>query len=420
MDHAPAGNPTPGATFRDVFAVSEFRALWAAHVLSLVGDQFARVALSVLVFDRTGSVLLTASTYALSFLPWVIGGPLLSGLADRFPRRAVMIVTDLVRAGFVLLMVVPGVSLEVLLVLLFLTELCASPFSAARAAVLPQVLDGDRYVVGSAVNTISWELAQVIGFAVGGVVVALIGPRSALALDAVTFVLSAALLWKGMRERPAALGSATGGGALGDLAVGIRLVFGDPWLRTLTLLAWLCAFYMIPEALAVPLAAEEGGGAVAAGLLLAASPAGTVFGSMVLARAVAPVRRIRLMFPLAVLTGLPLVAFLFHPGLSGLGLLLFVSGVLSAYNLPANAAFIQAVPDSRRGQAVGLVQAGMAVGQGCGFLASGGLSEWLGPQIVVAVAGGASTVIAGGLALWVSVSGKAEKELSGSIGNYLR
>ncbi|MFD1045420.1 MFS transporter, partial [Kibdelosporangium lantanae] len=74
-----------GVTFRSVFANSEFRALWTAQVLSIAGDQLARVALTLLVFIRTNSSGWAALTYALTFIPDLVGGPLLSGLADRFP-----------------------------------------------------------------------------------------------------------------------------------------------------------------------------------------------------------------------------------------------------------------------------------------------------------------------------------------------
>jgi MFS family permease len=73
-------------TFRAVFAVREFRAIWAAEALSQVGDQLARVALAVLVYDRTESAALAGLTYALTLAPAFLGGVVLSGLADRFPR----------------------------------------------------------------------------------------------------------------------------------------------------------------------------------------------------------------------------------------------------------------------------------------------------------------------------------------------
>src|SRR5690606_41543017 len=89
------------ATYGEVIAVKECRALWYAPGLSLLGDQLAQVALAVLVYNRTGSPLATAAVYALTYLPSIAGGPLLAGLADRFARRAVMLACDLIRPGLV-------------------------------------------------------------------------------------------------------------------------------------------------------------------------------------------------------------------------------------------------------------------------------------------------------------------------------
>src|SRR5262249_60409977 len=122
--------------------------LWFAEVQSVLGDQLARVAISVLVFHRTSSAALTAITYALTFVPDIVGGPLLSGLADRFPRRAVMVTADLLRAILIGPMAIPAMPLGLLAALLVAAQLCNSPFAAAQAATLPTVLDGDRYVIG--------------------------------------------------------------------------------------------------------------------------------------------------------------------------------------------------------------------------------------------------------------------------------
>lgn len=72
------------AGFGEVLRVPEFRAMLLAELFSIVGDQLARVALALLVFQRTDSAALTALTYALTFVPSVLGGALLSGLADRY------------------------------------------------------------------------------------------------------------------------------------------------------------------------------------------------------------------------------------------------------------------------------------------------------------------------------------------------
>src|SRR3978361_2570218 len=96
---ARTGLASERVTFAAVLRVREFRVLWLADAQSAIGDQIARVALSVLVFERTESAVLTALAYALTFVPAMLGGVLLSGLADRLPRRPVMVGCDLIRAG---------------------------------------------------------------------------------------------------------------------------------------------------------------------------------------------------------------------------------------------------------------------------------------------------------------------------------
>ena len=107
--------PEHQASYREVFAIREFRGLWSAQVLSYGGDQFAQVAIAILVYHRTHSPFLTALAYALTYLPPIIGGPFLSGLADFIPRRQVMIACDVTRAGLVGLMAIPAMPLPVAL-----------------------------------------------------------------------------------------------------------------------------------------------------------------------------------------------------------------------------------------------------------------------------------------------------------------
>lgn len=395
--HGEAGDRQ--ASYGEVFGEPEFRAIWGAQGLSLIGDWLAQVALAILVFERTGSALLSALTYALIFLPQFLGGPLLAGLADIFPRRTVMVVCDVARAGLVALMAIPGMPFWALCSLLFGTHLLLAPFAAARAAILPDVLTGDKYVLGLSVTNITYQAAQVVGFVAGGAVVALIGSRNALALDSVTFLLSALLLQLGVRARPAAKRSRethkTGRPALLDSTIaGARLIFGDRRLRALVAMAWLCAFYVVPEGLATPYAHTFNGAALTVGLIMAAMPLGTVIGALVIGRFLTPSRRLRLMGPLAILSCAPLVATALFPGLPLTLVLLVVVGFAGAYQLPANAAFVAAVPDSGRGQAFGLVQGGIYAFQGLAIVVAGAAAEFVSPQHVVAVAGALGVVVA--------------------------
>ncbi len=187
-----------------MFAVGEFRALWLAQILSVAGDQLARVALTLLVFDRTHSAFLAAVTFAASVVPTFLGGILLSGLADRLPRRQVMIACDLIRVVLVVVMAVSGIPTAVLVVLLFLVTLIGAPFISARAAVYPDILHGDLYVLGTAVTITTLQFAQVVGFVVGGAAVGLFGVRTSLLLDAATFAASALITRVWVRSRSAA------------------------------------------------------------------------------------------------------------------------------------------------------------------------------------------------------------------------
>jgi MFS family permease len=385
------------ARWRDVFGQTEFRALFLAGILSVAGDQLARVALSVLVYERTASAGLTALTYALTYVPDLLFGPLLAGFADRYPRRQVMIVTDLARAAVVALMAIEALPLWAVILLLLALQAFGSPFNAARAATLPVVLPGDHYVLGKAANDMVVQFSQVLGFGTGGVIVVAVGVSGGLLLDSGTFLLSAALIWFGVRRRPAPVRE--GGGDeprrsyFSDLAAGTSLVLRTPKLRALVALATIAGFYVTVEGLAVPYADDIGHGKEAAGLLLAASPAGAVLG-MWLITLLPPERRMKLIGPLAAGACLPLVLCAFEPGLLPTVGLWALSGLASAYHLPTSAAFVQAVPDHQRGQAFGVASTALKSSQGLGILLAGVLAEPLGTPLALAVMGAVGTLAA--------------------------
>lgn len=389
------GGVVEKARWRDVFGHAEFRALFVAGVLSVVGDQLARVALSVLVFERTKSAGLTALTYALTYVPDLVFGPLLAGIADRYPRRRVMIITDLARAVLVAAMAIEALPLVVVILLLVALQAFGSPFNAARAATLPVVLPGDHYVLGKAANDMVVQFSQVLGFGTGGLAVVAVGTSGGLLLDSVTFLLSAAFIAFGVRARPvpARTSDEPKGSYFKDLAAGASLVARTPKLRTLVVLATVAGFYVTVEGLAVPYAAEIGGGPKAAGLLLAASPAGAVLG-MWLITLWSPERRMRFLGPLAVAACVPLVFCAFKPGLAVTVLLWGLSGLASAYHLPASASFVQAVPDHQRGQAFGVASTALKTSQGLGILLAGLLAEWFTPSIALAAMGAAGALVA--------------------------
>ncbi|HUN38035.1 MAG TPA: MFS transporter [Trebonia sp.] len=382
-----------------MFAVAEFRALWTSQILSAGGDRLALVALTLLVYDRTRSPLLAAIAFASGTLPYIVGALFLSGLADRLPRRTVMVVADAARMVLVAAMLVPRMPLDGLIALLYAVTTIQPVFDGAKVAIVRDIVPGERYVLSVAVSQTTTRVMIVVGAALGGLIVALVGARSALGIDVASFAASGLILQAGLRARPAADQSGERPNPLVNLMQGAKLVFGDKTLRTLMLLGWLAAFYELPSALAAPYASKLGGGPVAAGLLIASTQIGSVVAMPYFTKRIGPLTRLRWMGPMAVCTCVVLVLTILRPSLAVSMVIFAVANSFTVYQIAANTAFVERVPNERRGQAFSLANAGLIVGQGAGFAIAGAVAEVVPPSTVVALAGGLGAVVACGLAL---------------------
>jgi predicted MFS family arabinose efflux permease len=398
--------PTRGAGLGQVFRIPEFRTLWFAELVSVAGDQLARVGLSVLVYGRTGSPAWAALTYALTFLPALAGGVLLGRLADRHPRRTVMVVCDAARVVLVAAMALPGVPLPVVCALLVAVVLLGTPHAAAQGALLPEVAPGAALEKALAVRHVTNQAAQVGGFAVGGLLVALLSPAAALGLNAATFAVSALVLRLGLAARPVPVPD--GGGLpappaaswLADAREGLRTVLRDPRRRVLAAMVWLVGCSVVPEALAVPYAEQLGLDTSAAGILMAADPAGSVLGVWAFTRFVPERLRPGAVGPLAVAAAIPLSLCALAPGLGATILLWAVAGACAtACLVQCQADFVRATPPHLRGRAIGVAASGLIGAQGLAMLLGGWAAEAWGTRSAVAACGilgfGLAVVLAG-------------------------
>lgn len=400
--------PERRVSYGEIFAVREFRWLWVAQVLSYAGDQFAQVAIAILVFHRTGSPFLTALVYALTYLPPIAGGPLLSGFADLFPRRRVMIICDIIRVGTVGLMAIHGVPFAGLCVLLFFTVLLGAPFSSARSALLPDILTVEQLPVGSAIANITYQASQILGFVAGAAVVAVLNPYRTLAIDAATFGISALIAVTMVKRRAAPRQEPGAKATVWTVSrAGVRLVFGDPSLRTLLLFGWLAGFYIVPEGLAAPYADKLGAGAYAVGLLMASIPLGTVIGVVLLNRFVARDTQVRMMGWLAMGACAPLIGCAWNPPLWVVLTLLTIAGLGGAFQMAAVPAFVMQLEPATRGSAFGVAQSGLYAVQGIGIAAGGAVATWAGAPVAVSLAGLLGLCAASCLALtWARQRGR--------------
>ncbi|MFD8808217.1 MFS transporter [Streptomyces sp. NPDC059597] len=390
----PAAEPARTG-YRGVLAVPEFRAVFAAHVLSLLGVIVSEIALSVLVYDLTGSPLMSALVFALGFLPYAVGGALLAPLADRFPARRVLVTCDLVCAACVAAMVVPGAGVGVLLVLRCCLAVVAPVFSGTRMATLADVLgDGEPFVLGRSLLRIVSQSALLAGYGLGGLLLTVTAPRHALLVTVTTFLASALLLRLGTRHRPARARDRREGSRSG-----MRALFAHPRVRVLLLVFWVPAlFCVVPEALAAPYAHDLGAGSPGLGLLMCALPVGTVAGELYAGARLGTATRERIVLPLLCLTLLPYVAYAVRPGLGLSLLLLAVSGAGSAYTLGLDQWFVRAVPEELRGTAMTVLSAGLMTVQGAGMALAGVVAEVTGVRTAVVGAGVLGALCCAGLA----------------------
>lgn len=384
--------------FTDLLHIRAFAVLYGAETLSIVGDQLARIALAVLVFERTGNTAATALTYATTFLPAIFGGFLLAGIGDRVSRRAVMIGCDIVRAVLFLLMCVAGLPIWALLVLLIAAVFVGPAFSASEVSYLAAKLSPEQFRAATGVRMMTSQAAQVGGFAIGGIVVSVLGPRGALLADAATFAISALVVAIALRRggtrsatHPPTSAPALRPDRLEDEFAGL---WRNERLRALLALTALAGFFIVPEGLAVPFGRDVSASTVVTGLLLASIPLGGLLGAGVLVRAVPAARRETVATWMAIGCGLPLTVTALRPPWPVAVACWLVSGFLAAYQVETTAAVVQSIPDRLRARLLGVASACLLGAQGLGLIIFGLVARWVGAGGSIALAG----VLGSGLA----------------------
>ncbi|WP_306204191.1 MFS transporter [Actinoplanes sp. RD1] len=382
----------PRARYSDVFAVPAFRAVLGGFSLMLISDTVKMLALSVLVYASTGSPLLAAVAYVSGFLPQALGGTFLLALADRWRPRRLMAGYDVARAAVVIVLALGVLPPATAMLLVFAAGVFAPVAQAARAALTADLLTGDAYVLGRSLFTVISGAMQVVGAAVGGLLITATGPYGALWAAAAACLGSALLSRWGLPDL-APRTTAAHGTVKATWQVN-KALLRTPTIRRLLLAQWLPSSLAVgAEGVVVPYTASLGRES-AAGLLLAAAAGGMLLGDLVIARFVAPAWRERLTPWLAVLLGAPLIAYAGNPGLTLAAAVLTVATFGSAYQLGLARRFLEAVPDDRRGQAFGLATTGIMVAQGLAVAAAGALAELVPPGMAIATAGACSAIAA--------------------------
>lgn len=386
-------------TYAQVFRTPRYPAVFAVGALSLWGDYIARVTIAAIVFDRTSSPLATATTLAVSLLPTVFGRSLLGPLVDRIPYKWVLVAAHLVRAVCVLglvALVMAAAPLWAIFATLFVLETIGGAATASNMVLMTDLFEDRRvYARAMGLNAMAEQLNQAVGLALGGGLVALLGPQTGLLIDFGTFIVAAVVITSVITARPLT-GQPTKGiiGFARDLGTAAGDLAHHPVLARLVVLSVVTALAMVaPEALAIPLAGRSGWG----GLLMAAPVAGAVFGIIVIGRLEIH-RQNAAIIPLALAMPVPLLVTVVEPPLVIVALLWFLSGMLQAFMVPLQATFTLVTSPHMRGRIFSLAGAASVAAAGLFYLAAGWVGQRTTPAWGVTICAGLSLLLVAVLA----------------------
>jgi MFS transporter, DHA3 family, macrolide efflux protein len=283
--------PQSNARGWDLLKTRNFGLLFTGQMISQIGDSLNKVALLWFVYELTGSALKMTIVGLLQTLPPLLLGPLIGVYLDRFRKKPVMIWVDLLRSVMVLLIPVlysMGVlSLDRLYVLVFATAIFSTVFGPALTAGVPLIVAKDRLIAANALLQTTTNVGLLVGPAVSGIGIALVGAQNVLYIDAATFFVSALCLMPiRMRETVEYRPDAAKGWAQGfasDLLTGFRFVFVEQkTVLLLMLTATLYSFGISAFVFLLPVFAKEvlGVGPVQLGWLWSALGVGMLLASL--------------------------------------------------------------------------------------------------------------------------------------------
>ncbi len=380
------------AQYRAVLGNSELVALLGARLLSGIGDQLARVVLALYVLERSnGNALLAAGVLAVSYVPSTFGFAFLGSLADRFPRRSVMLWADLARALLVtMLAVAVSRDANMLAVLLLLAaEMFSAPALSARSSLLPDAARSPvEYQAVVGLGTTFEQVVQVLGFLLAGVALGVTSAGWVLLFNALTFLISYLIVLAFVEPRPAAAAAGTSARRMmRDAKSGLRTIVKSGDIRAVVVLLWISAALLVAtDAVALPYATEDGAPPWAATALLAATPAGAALGALLVAR-LPMERQVRLIFPLAFASTVPLLATASEPPVAVAVVLWAVNGLCQGYVVTLMALSMQLTPENRRGRVFGMAGAGFNAMAIVGLVGLGAVAERTSPAAAVVLAG---------------------------------
>ena len=372
-------------TYRELFRVPEFTSLFLTSSAKTAATTVTGLALGTMVYSTTGSPLLSALVMFGPSVAQLAGAFLLLSAADRIPPRAALVWLSLAYAAGSVAQALPGIGVGVIFAVSLALGVLNALGGGVQYGLLNEILPAGGYLLGRSVVNMSTGLVQIVGFAVGGVLVNVLSPRGTLVTGALLYAASGCVAYFGLPRRAA---RADG-----------RLSVAQTWRHNRDLLASAPRRYVylglcVPNGLVV--GCESLFVAYSprhAGLLFACTAVGMLAGDTLAGRFVSPPWRERLGPWTRLLLGGPYLAFILHPPLVAACAVGAVASVGYSSTLMLQQRLMELTPDELSGHALGLHASGMLAMQGVGAALAGTIAGWTSPAAGITVMAGMSVVV---------------------------
>lgn len=376
-----------------------YRRFFVGQGISVIGTWITRLATSWLVYRMTGSALLLGLVAFANQAPAAVLGPVAGVLVDRMDRQRVLIVTQalaMLQSAALAALALSGVMTVPLLIVLGAAQGVINAFDLpARQSFLSQMIE-DRADLANAIalNSSMVNAGKLVGPAIAGVLIGLVGEGWCFAIDAVSYLaVLATLVTMRVTARPA---RPRGAGVWRELAAGTRYVAGAPVIRSLLLLLAVSALFGQPYTVLMPLVVTQrlGGGADLLGLLMGAAGLGALCGALYLASRSSVIGLGGVIERASAGFGVGLCALALAPNAWLAAPILFVVGLCMMVQLAATNTIIQTiVEEDRRGLVMGFYGVAFFGATPVGALVEGAVAHRLGAAATI-FTGGAVCLVA--------------------------
>ncbi len=361
--------------------------LFTANAISLTGNVFTTIAVPWFVLQTTGSAAQTGITGFFTILPVVIAGFLGGTLIDRLGYKRTSIIADIASgvttALIPLLHFTVGLQFWQLIVLVFLGALLDTPGSTARDALLPELAEQAGMAIErvTSLTHVIERSARFVGAPLAGLLISIMGTANVLWIDALSFFISAGIVWILIPAPTGVEKEAKTGKYFDELREGLRFLINDRLLYALVIMIMLTNFLdAIFGGVVQPVYVKElYGNALNLGLLIAANGAGAVIGGLIFAVIGHRLPRHTVFVAAFVLTGFRYWVYAIYPPI----LILLITTLITSIGAgPLNpiigAVEFERIPTNMRGRVFGAVTAGAWIAMPLGMLLGGVLTEQLG------------------------------------------